>query len=160
MSTEYPWESLQTATVAILVEHNGKDEIALVTNWIVGGLLSAGWKFNPQKDRDIADTGIREGGEETKIALFPGTGTFLDKEWKPTIDQEVIQKRDFVFPNGKKWVDTLYFFRLFEKPKFTLPAGVYFIDKEQYSQPNIVIDDKTYTFVAPDTREAILRIMK
>ena len=42
------------------------------------------------KDRDMQDTGNRETAEEAGLALFPGTGVFLDRNGEPTDEQPVI----------------------------------------------------------------------
>lgn len=66
----------QTATVAIFSPD--MREVLLIFNTKIGGLVPVGGKFDYTRDRDIADTALREAQEEAKIVLFPGSGIFLD----------------------------------------------------------------------------------
>ena len=157
MSTESGWEVIQTATVAIFSPD--MREILLIYNKKIDGLVPVGGKFEPTKDRDIADTAVREAWEEVRLGLFPGSGVFLDIEWNSVEDQRVIQEHDFSFPDGKSGHDTLYFFRLHQKPSFSLPKWAYFLDKSSYSRERIEIEKKMYEFRALDIRERILSIL-
>jgi hypothetical protein len=127
MSTQLREEIIPTATIAIFSPNMRR--VLVTVNTKLDGIVPLGWKFDPQKDVHIYDTAFREVKEEGRILLFPGAGVFLDKDGKPTDNQPIIQEASFLFPDGKKGHDSLFFFRLHQMPKFDLPEKTFFLHK-------------------------------
>ncbi len=158
MSTQLIEEIIPTATIAIFSPNMRR--VLVTVNEKLDGIVLLGGKFDPQKDLHIYDTAFREAKEEGKILLFPGAGVFLDKDAKPASDQPIIQESSFVFPDGKKGHDSLFFFRLHNIPVFHLPESTFFVHKDEYKKNSFTFQGQTYQFRALDVRERVLAIMR
>jgi hypothetical protein len=158
MSTQLREEIIPTATIAIFSPNMRR--ILVIVNEKLDGIVPLGGKFDPQKDLNIYDTAFREVKEEGRILLFPGAGVFLDKDGKPVDDQPIIQEAPFLFPDGKKGNDSLFFFRLHQMPKFDLPEKTFFIHKDEYRKDSFTFQGRLYEFRALDVRERVLGIMR
>lgn len=158
MSTESASEIIHTATVAIFSPNMRR--ILVTVNHKLNGVVPLGGKFDPEQDAHIYDTAFREAREEGNILLFPGAGVFLDKDGKPTNDQPIIQEVPFLFPDGKRGQDSLFFFRLHQVPPFDLPKTTFFLHKNEYKKDSFTYEGVPYEFRALDVREKVLAIMR
>lgn len=158
MSTESGAEIIQTATVGIFSPW--LEQILLVYNAKLDGLVPPGGKFNLWRDRNILDTALRETREETWLVLFHGSGVFLDERGAQVDTPVIIWEKDFIFPDGKRGHDALFFFQLHDIPEFALKAGAHWLTKAQYSLERREIDGKMHEFRALDVRKRVLAIMR
>ncbi|MBP7773591.1 hypothetical protein KA071_00715 [Candidatus Gracilibacteria bacterium] len=158
MSTQLREEIIPTATIAIFSPNMRR--VFVTVNEKLDGIVPLGGKFDPQKDLHIYDTAFREVKEEGRILLFPGAGVFLGKDGKLDNNQPIIQESSFVFPDGKKGHDSLFFFRLHQMPKFDLPEKTFFIHKDEYKKDSFTFQGRPYEFRALDVRERVLEIMR
>lgn len=158
MSTESGQEIISTATIAIFSPNMRR--VLVMVNCKLNGIVPLGGKIDPEKDAHIYDTAFREVKEEGRILLFPGAGVYLDKDGKPTDSQPIIQEASFLFPDGKKGYDSLFFFRLHQIPQFDLPENTFFIHRDEYRKDSFTFKGRPYEFRALDVRAKILAIMR
>ncbi len=170
MSTDSPSEVILTATVAIfspgmtemVAVINKRLKTALFPKWRI---LPPGGKCDPDMDgKNLLNTALRETGEEIRLALFPGTWVFLDKNGIPIIDPEPVAIEPFAFINdvSKKGRDHLYFFRLHEKPDFDLRGETqgFWYTRRQIRQDIAEIDWVKYEVLFPQLKATILAVMR
>jgi len=162
MSTESPSDIVMTATVCIF-SPDMKGIIVVVNNRL-NRILPPWWKFDPKKDAIILDTAIRETAEEIRLALFPGTGEFLDRSGNPVDHIEPVEIEDFIFTHDSnmRGRDHLYFFRLHEMVWFDLRGQLqgYFFTKDQIQRERWEIDTVMYPVLFPGIRQAVLQVMQ
>lgn len=158
MSTESLIEPIQTATVAVFSPD--LTQILLVYNAKLDGLVPVGGKRDVDKDKDLLETALREGREEAGLLLFHWTGVFLDTRGVPLDYPLIVWEEDFLFPDGKKGRDSLYFFRLHEIPGFELRPELHWLNKTQYAWERVEIRGEMYQFRAWDIQARVLAIMQ
>lgn len=159
MSTEFPPDIIQTATVAIFSPDMRR--IIVIVNETCNMILPPGW--TKEDGEDILATAIREVKEEIWLSLLEIPGNFLDPSWNTVSHPEVIHQEKFIHPrNHKQAINSLYFFRLLEFiPEDLLQAELQwsYYTKEFILQDNIQIGGRNYPILDPETKKIILRVM-
>lgn len=161
MSTEFPPDIIQTATVAIFSPD--MRSIIVIVNERLGMILPPGWR-KEENDADIFATAVREVEEEIWLNLLKIPGDFLDSSWAATPRPIVIHQEDFIFSdNQKKARNSLYFFRLAEfmnEKQLVAELDWLIYTKELIFQQSVLIGDREYVILDPETKKIILRVMQ
>ncbi len=162
MSTEFPSDIIQTATVAIFSPDMKR--IIVVTNEKLWIIIPPGGKYEKEKDKDIFATAMREVKEEVWIDISLIIGDFLSRDGNIALSPEIIGVHNFTFShNWDKGEDFLYFFRLKEEiNKKNLVAekeGMYFF-KSEIRQRHVSMNNRIFRVLIQPTKSNILRVMQ
>ena len=159
MSTESQNDIIQTATVAIFSPD--MQRVIMIVNRRLWRILPPWGKFDFRKDWDIVDTLLREIGEEIRLALFPGTGIFLDYGGKPTnhISPVFIENFEFIDGSGSAQ-DSLFFFRLHDELSWRILFGEtqwFFLSKVELWQEKMERGGRTYELFLPAEQKSNMK---
>lgn len=161
MSTEFPPDIIQTATVAIFTPD--LRSIVVVVNERLGMIVPPGWKMEAT-DEDIFATALREVWEEIWLVLDYNIWNFLDRHGNVVSTPEIAYIRDFIFPyNGSRGEDHLYFFLLNKSihPDFLKAEKQWiYYTKSEVMKREVIILWKTYRVFNDDMKLHILPIMQ
>jgi 8-oxo-dGTP pyrophosphatase MutT (NUDIX family) len=160
MSTEFPTDIIQTATVAIFSPDMRR--VIVIVHEKLGMILPPGW--TKEDDEDILATAIREVKEEIWLNLLEIPGNFIDSSWNTVLDPVVIHQEEFTHPrNQQTALNSLYFFRLAEYiDESQMIAELEWMNytKSQISQKSVQIWEREYVILDPTTKEFILCVMR
>jgi 8-oxo-dGTP pyrophosphatase MutT (NUDIX family) len=161
MSTEFPRDIIQTATVAIFSPDMWG--VIVIVHEKLRMILPPGWS-REECDTDILATAIREVKEEIWLNLLEIPGNFIDSSWNIVFDPVVIHQEEFTHPrNQKTALNSLYFFRLAEhidEPQMIAELQWMNYTKSQISQKSVRIWEREYVILDPTTKEFILCVMR
>jgi len=160
MSTEFPPDIIQTATVAIFSPD--RRYTVVIYNETCDMVNSPGWK-KQKKDPDILAVAVREVQEEIWLILNGELGDFLNIHGEIISKPEPVSEHDFIFPHD--WSQARDFFYFFQLRKYIDQSllraekqGFYYT-KSQAKQSRVIIEWQTYKVFDDATRTNIFNIM-